>query len=153
MSSVCVLTPIVVGAWPSIAAAVAGVAASMGFSIVAAEKLEIESKPAARRKVETEIPESEVLDDEMGSERMVIRQGDIEIAFERDHDGSLKLCVEGEKHSKAELERIGREVAGRVVQQFAYHKLMTELKKRNYAVVEEHVDKDQTIQVRVRQGH
>lgn len=153
MSSVCVLTPIVVGAWPSIAAAVAGVAASMGFNIVAGGRLEIDSGTTARRKVTTEIPDSEVLQDELGSERIVIRQGDVEIVFERDHDGSLKLCVLGEKHSKAELERIGQEVAGRVVQQFAYHKLVTELKNRNYAVVEERVEKDQSIQLRVRLGH
>ncbi|CAG1004132.1 hypothetical protein PHYC_03117 [Phycisphaerales bacterium] len=153
MSSVCVLTPIVIGAWPSIAAAVAGVAASMGFNIVAPERLELESQQPTRRKVQTEIPESEILEDEMGSERIVIRQGDVEIVFERDHDGSLKLCVLGEKHSKAELERIGQEVAGRVVQQFAYHKLITELKKRNYAVIDEHVEKDQSIQIRVRQGY
>lgn len=153
MSSVCVLTPIVVGAWPSITAAVVGVAASMGFNIVAAEKLGHDRGTTTRRKVRTEIPESAILDDEMGSERIVIRQSDVEIVFERDHDGSLKLCVWGDKLSKAELERIGQEVAGRVVQQFAYHKLITELKKRNYAIIDEHVEKDQSIQIRVRQGH
>ncbi|MDX2133106.1 MAG: DUF1257 domain-containing protein [Planctomycetota bacterium] len=153
MSSVCVLTPIVVGAWPSITAAVAGVAASMGFTVVVPENTVPERDTPVKRKVHAEIPDSEVLQDEFGEERIVIRQGDIEIIFERDHDGSLKLCVQGEKVSKAQLERIGQEVAGRVVQQFAYHKLITELKKRNYAVVDEHVDKDQSIQIRVRQGH
>jgi len=153
MSSVCVLTPIVIGAWPSIAAAVAGVAASMGFSVATQERDAVASSPSVRKKVVTEIPESEVLVDEFDQERMVIRQGDIEIIFERDASGALKLCVVGERLSKTELERIGQEVAGKVVQQFAYHKLMTELKKHNYAVVEERVEKDQAIQLRVRRTH
>jgi hypothetical protein len=61
--------------------------------------------------------------------------------------------VSGQGHSKAELERIGEEVAGRVVQQFAYHKLMTELKNRNYSIVEESVQEDDSIQIRIKQMH
>ena len=38
-----------------------------------------------------------------------------------------------------------RDIAGRLVQQFAYHKLVTELRKRHYDVVEESVQHDQSI--------
>ena len=62
----------------------------------------------------------------------------------------LLLSKTNKGQTKADLKRIGDEVAGRVVQQFAYHKLMTELKKRNYSILEETVQEDDSIQVRVK---
>jgi len=37
-----------------------------------------------------------------------------------------------------------------VVQQFAYNKLLTELKRRNYSVVDEQVLSDESVRLRVR---
>jgi len=75
----------------------------------------------------------------------------VTIEFKRDLRGTCSMCVTGSK-SKQELQKIGQEVSGRVVQQFAYHKLVTELKKRNYAIVDEKVQQDESIRVRVRFG-
>ncbi len=72
------------------------------------------------------------------------------IDFGVDERGTCTVCVRGKGRGKAELKKIGDEVAGRVVQQFAYHKLMTELKQRNYNVLEESVQDDQSIQVSVK---
>lgn len=148
MGAIIVLTPLVVSAWPAVAAAVMGAAASMGFSVPSPTVAE--AKPR-KRQVETEIENSEVVSDELQrGERITIQRGDIAIEFGRDHRGRCTVCVTGEAHSEKELKAIGEEVAGRVVQQFAYHKLMTELKRRNYSIVEEKVLQDQSIQVRVR---
>jgi hypothetical protein len=141
---------VVIGAWPMIAAAAASVAASMGMTVKAGGDLELDAG-TVRKRVVTEVPNSEVLEDVMTTdERIVLSTGDIDIAITRDDRGAIKLCVTGENHSKAELERIGQEVAGRLVQQYAYHKIVTELRERNYNVVEESIQRDQSIQLRVR---
>lgn len=151
MSSVCVLSPVVIAAWPSVVAAAAGVAASMGFTMTVPEKVDL--KPRGKTRVETEVPNSEVLDEHMeGNQKIVLTMSDVRVELGRDERGAICVCVTGESHSKAQLERIGQDVAGRLVQQFAYHKLVTELKERNYNVVEESVQQDQSIQMRVRLG-
>lgn len=149
MSAICILTPIVIGSWPMIAAAISGVASAMGFSMVAGQNEEPVERSSGR--VETDIPNSEVLKESMGvGEKIRIQKGDLTIEFGRDERGACSVCVTGKNHSNAELRKIGQEVAGRVVQQFTYNKLITELKKRNYSVVNENVQADASISVRVR---
>ncbi len=152
MSSVCVMTPVVIAAWPMIVTAAASVAASMGMTVGAGEALDLAREDAmARKRVVTEVPNSEVLEEHMGlEERIVLSCDGLDIEVTRDDRGAIKLCVTGTGHSKSELERIGQEVAGRIVQQYAYHRLVSELRERNYSVVEESMQKDQSIQMRVR---
>jgi len=148
MSAVCVLTPILIASWPAISAAIAGAAASLGFAVATGRNDLTEASPD--NTVETVLPHSQVLDDIKGkAETMRIEKNGVSIIFRRDERGACTLCVSGPL-SKSKLEKIGQEVAGRVTQQFAYHKLMTELKKHNYSVVEEQVQTDSSIRVRVR---
>jgi hypothetical protein len=58
--------------------------------------------------------------------------------------------MEGHGCSKAELKRLGEELIGRVTQQYVYHKVVTELKQRNMAIVNEEVTADRTVKIRVR---
>lgn len=157
MSAVLVLTPLVISSWPAISAAVVGAAAAMGFSVaggVLQQDLgEQGSRQAAARKkkVETEVPNSEVMADSLTrGQKITIQKGDITIEIGQDERGACTVCASGGKHSDKELKKIAEEVAGRIVQQFAYHKLITELKRRKGTIVEEHVNQDQSIQVRVR---
>ncbi len=149
MGAVSILTPMLIGAWPAIATAISGVASSLGFAIAT------QSQPAARKEessntVETDLPNSEILEDRAGeSQTMTIERDGVTIEFKRDERGGCKLCVSG-KGSKADLRKIGQEVSGRVIQQFAYHKLITELKRRKCTVIEEKVQQDDSIRVRVR---
>ena len=62
----------------------------------------------------------------------------------------LKVCMEGKGQSKAELRKLGQELVGRVTQQYAYHRIVTELKQKNMAIVDEQVTADQTVKIRVR---
>jgi hypothetical protein len=152
MSCVCVLTPIVIGSWPTIAAAVTSVASAMGYSIVSATGSSgVQERQPGSRRIETEVPNSDVVEENLrAGEAIVVEKDGLRIEFGRNARGACSVCVSGEGYSKAQMEKIGQEVAGRVVQQFAYHKLMTELKKRNYHIVEEKVTEDQSIRVRVR---
>ena len=45
---------------------------------------------------------------------------------------------------------IGQQFSKAVVQQYAYHRLMTELKQRNFNVVGEQVEEDGTVRIQVR---
>lgn len=153
MSAVCVLTPVVIASWPVIATTVASVAASMGFTIVSGLDQEQKQRVETTTKVETDVPNSEVLEGEMGpDQKIVIHRDDVTLTIGRDERGACTVCAQGTHQSKAELRRIGEDVAGRLVQQFAYHKLMTELKARNFNVVEQAVHDDESIRVRVRLG-
>lgn len=150
MSAVIVLTPIVISSWPVIVSAVMGAATSMGFSAQATAALH-EEKRTRKRKVETEIGNSEVVSEGMTSGgKVVMSRGDLTVEFGSDERGRCTVCVTGEKHSEKELRRIGEEVAGRVVQQFTYHKLLSELKRRDYSVVDEEVLEDESVRLRVR---
>ena len=151
MSAVCVLTPILIGGWPAIATAITGVASALGFTIASSKATGQDDSKADRNSVETELQAGTVFGESTGvAQSMTLVKGDVSILFTQDERGGCRVCVEGPM-SKNELRRLGEETAGRVVQQFAYHRLMSELKKRNFAIVEEQVQADQSIRVRVRQ--
>lgn len=150
MGAVLVLTPLVVASWPAISAAVIGAAGAMGYAVggMAGERNATVSKP---RTVETEIENSEIIAETLSRGlKIALDKDGVHIEFGQDERGACTVCVTGEGRSDRQLREIGEEVAGRVVQQFAYHKLMTELKKRSYSVIDEQVMQDQSIQVRVR---
>lgn len=151
MSAVCVLTPIVISSWPAISTAILGVASTMGYTVVTTEKKQKKLFAPKQNSIELQMENSEVLEESFGSgEKMIIEKDGVQVEFSRTPKGTCSICVTGEKQSKAKLKEIGEEISGRVIQQFAYHKLMTELKDRGYAIVDESVSADQSIQVRVR---
>ncbi|MEK7486278.1 MAG: DUF1257 domain-containing protein [Planctomycetota bacterium] len=152
MSAVCVLTPIIVSQWPAIMTAVVGAASSLGWTVMSSQEETVKKRVrSAAQTVEITMENSEVIQEALGSEeKMTIEKGGVQITFSRGSQGNCQICVTGENFSKSKLKEIGEEVSGRVVQQFAYHKLMTELKDRGYSIVEESVNQDQSIQVRVR---
>lgn len=148
MSAVCVLTPVVIGNWPVIQAAVMGAVAAMGFSVrTVGERAE----PATRRRVEETIANSEVLQEHMAQgETVIATRGDLRVEVGRDQRGACTVCVTGENYSDSQLRKIAREVSARVVQQYTYHKVISELQQRQFAVTGEQVAADGTIKIHVR---
>ena len=155
MSSVTVVTPLIVAAWPVISAAVTAAVASMGFSVVAAAGVGastlVKSHAATATRAEIDVEDSEILAASAGTHHEIVVERDgVRCVFTRDARGALKLCVEGHGHSKAELKRIGQELLGRVTQQYVYHRVVTELQDRGMAIVDEQVAADRTVKIRVR---
>lgn len=150
MSAVCVLTPLVVASWPVVSTAIVGAASSLGFAVASQDR----SKEAAltfEEQVELEVPNSDVIGENLGQEQTIrIERDGVKVVLGLDGRGACRMCVTGVGRSKRELRRIGEELSGRIVQHFAYHKLVTELKKRNYHIVDEHVGENQAIRLRVR---
>lgn len=153
MSSVVVVAPLIIAGWPVITAAVTAAVGSMGFTVVtgAGATLPVLPTTKVRNRAEIEIEDSEVLAESAsaGAELVVERDG-VRAVFSRDARGALKLCVEGDGHSKSELKRIGEELLGRVTQQYVYHRVVTELRERNMTIVDEQVAADRTVKIRVR---
>jgi hypothetical protein len=153
MSSVVVITPIVIASWPVISAAVTAAIGSMGFSVLrgAASAPAAVVATQAKVKAEIEVEDSEILKESASSgETIVVERDGVQATFSRDARGALKLCMEGSGQSKAELQRIGKELVDRVTQQYVYHKVVTELKGRNMHIVDEEVATDRTVTIRVR---
>jgi hypothetical protein len=153
MSSCVIVTPLIIAGWPVITAAVTAACGSLGYSIVAAPTVAQTAAAAAktRTRAEIDIEDSEVLQESasVGGEMVVERNG-VRAVFSRDARGALKLCVEGDGHSKSELKKFGEELIGRVTQQYAYHKIVTELQQRNMSIVDEEISADRTVKIRVR---
>jgi len=156
MSCVVVISPLVIAGWPVITAAVTGAIASMGFNIAQSAaastnpNISLSGRSNETTRVDLELEESEILQDSVSNERIVVEREGMRAIFTRDERGALKLCMEGEGHSKADLKRVGEELINRVTQQYVYHRVVTELKQRNMTIVDEQVSADRTVKIRVR---
>ena len=154
MSCVCILTPMVIAAWPALTATVVAAATSMGYAVVQGARdfaQEAESKTAARsRTVELEIPHSRVVSERLGRDQKIVEARDgVIITFARDARGRASLCVAGEG-TKAELRAQGEALSQRIIQQYVYDKLKQELQASQYLVVEEEIDEHRAIRLKVR---
>ncbi len=156
MSAVCILTPVVVAAWPAFSAAVAAAATSLGYSVVAEGVDRInqalqENKATPRSEVELEIANSELVTGQLGRDQQIrVARGGVTVTFSRDARGRAKICVTGTGQTEEALRALGEELSQRVVQQYVYQRLMDELRARNFLVVEENVEADQAIRLKVR---
>src|SRR5439155_3349236 len=153
MSCVCILTPLVIAAWPAFSAAVVAAATSLGYAVV--EETKKLDEPAARSKtvnhIDLEIPQSELVMDTLHrDQRISVGREGVTVTFARDARGKASLCVAGEGYSEAELRARGEELSRRVVQKYVYQRLMEELRVRQFVVVEEEIDASQAIRLKVR---
>lgn len=153
MSTVLVVTPLVVASWPLMSAAITAAVGTMGFAAAHNAGPRVRQIIDPKTRAEIELEDSEILAGTAGSgEQMIVERDGIRATFSRDARGALKLCVEGNGQSKAELKRIGEALVGRVTQQYAYHRLVSELKERRMTIVNERIGEDQAIHIRVRTG-
>lgn len=154
MSCVCILTPVVIAAWPAFSAAVVAAAASLGYQVVAdAAALTKNVKAVSKRlgSVQLEIENSEVVTNQLGrDQRIVVTKGGVTITFSRDARGKASLCVTGEGHDNEALKAMGQELSQAVVQQYVYQKLMDEMRSRGFNVIEEETNADRSIHLKVR---
>ncbi len=151
MSCVVVVTPLIIAGWPAITAAVTGALGTMGYALTKDSAANPRLRARTKERAEIEVEDSEVLEGAGGSgEELVMEKAGIRAVFSRDARGALKVCMEGEGYTKAQLRQIGQELIDQVTQQYVYHRLVTELKERNMSIVDEEVAEDRTIRIRVR---
>ena len=152
MSTVLILTPVVISSWPLITAAVAGAAASMGLTMAETVKESVkESLQVAEQAVEVELENSEVLAENVATgKEIVLTKGNIEIRISRDERGRCTVCAKGKGHTKAELKQIAKDFSQKMTQCFVYNRVKTELKNKNFQVVNEEVMEDKAVRINVR---
>ena len=152
MGVVIILTPVVIGSWPVIAAAVTAAAAGLGLNV--SEKVReglYEEERAAEQQVEVELEDSQVLAENVASgKELVLTKDGITLRVTRDARGLCKICASGKGHTQTELKQIAKEFSQKVSQCFIYNRTVTELKKHNFQTVNEDVTEDGTIRVHVR---
>ncbi len=123
MSAVCILTPIVIASWPALSAAV----------------------------VQLAIDQSELVTDRLDRTRQITVERDgVTVTFSRDARGKAGLCVSGTGHTDSELRTMGEELSQRVVQHYVYQRLKEEIQAREFVVIEEEVDANNAIHMKVR---
>lgn len=128
-------------------------ATSLGYQVASETANRRHAAAAAQNsnKVEFEIERSEVVTSQLGrDQRIAVTRGGVTVTFSRDARGKASLCVTGEGHSREELRALGEELSQSVVQQYVYRKLMDEMRARGFNVVEEEVNEDRSIRLKVR---
>jgi hypothetical protein len=154
MSCVCILTPVVIAAWPAFSAAVVAAAASLGYTLVEEGIHQCQSAVTTEesgRKVNLEIEQSEIVTGHLGRDQQIrVTRGGITVTFSRDERGRAAVCVSGAGFSDEELRAAGEELSQRVVQRYVYQRLQDEIRARQFVVVEEEVDTNHAIRLKVR---
>jgi len=153
MSVCCILTPVVIAAWPAFGAAVTAAATSLGYTVLdhALRRLEAEEEGNEALQVNLEIDQSELVTDQISRGRqLVVEREGVRVIFSRDPRGRATLCVSGEGRSRDELEALGCELSQRVVQQYVYQRLRDEMQKRQFMVVADETDENNAIHLTVR---
>lgn len=153
MSAVLVLTPVVIGSWPIITAAVAGAAAAMSMTIAktAAQEVKAEEAQAEQNAVEVEIAEEQELARGLATEEeIVLTKGTVTLRVRRDARGRCTVCAVGHGHTKTELKAMAQEFSQRLTQSFVYNRIMTEVKTKGFQVVNEEQMEDETVRIHLR---
>jgi hypothetical protein len=154
MSVVCVIAPVVVAAWPAFSSAAIAAAGSLGYQVASeTSRLALEARqPATPSEVRLEVPGSEIVTTQLQrDQRLAVTRDGVTITFSRDARGQASLCVRGEGLSEETLRALGLEMSQAVLQQYAYQRIMDEMRQRGLQVVEEEQLEDRSIHLRVRQ--
>ena len=153
MSCVCILTPVVIAAWPAFSAAVVAAANSLGYTLVDQIVKERQSVSAQKQaqQVNLHIANSELVTNQLGrAQQICVSRAGVTVVFSRDARGTASVCVSGEGHTEAELRALGEELSQRVVQKYVHQRVLEEIRARQFVVVEEQVDQNQAIRLKVR---
>ncbi len=135
-------------AWPAIAGAASAAAGVLGFALASTREKVEAAADAIEVDISLETSETVTANLAVGEELVFTREG-VQIKFFRDVEGRTGVRVHGHKN-ETELRQIGEDFAKRIVQQYAYHQLVTELKNRNLNITDELVEEDGTVRLHVR---
>lgn len=155
-----VLTPTVGWAIPLLWPALLSAAGALGYKLYTSTEAdaplrgeltrEMESLKIARLSLDSVI--KDIVSEEVGREQVFrFAKDDIVLVFKRTVRGEFVVEVMGsDKYTTAELHRMGYEFASSVVQQFAFNKMAAEMERRGAHVVEEEVNENGDIVLRLR---
>ncbi|MFC1705893.1 DUF1257 domain-containing protein [Planctomycetota bacterium] len=149
MSCVVVMVPLVrirgTRSWRVMSDAVAAAAANAGFRVSKEP-----GRITIRNTVELEMEHGDAVTETLGHEDEIsVERKGVRVTFSRSARGEFKICVDGEP-PKDELRRTGEDLAGRVIQQYVYRRLLGELEHNGFQTVSEEQGVDDSIHLHVR---
>jgi hypothetical protein len=154
MSCVCILTPVVIAAWPAFSAAVVAAAASLGYTVVdegIKQRQASKTVETREREINLEIEQSEIVTGQLRRDQKIrVTRNGVTVTFSRDARGKASVCVSGAGHTEDELRVIGEELSRCVVQKYIHQRLLDEMRARQFVVVEEEIADDRSIRLKVR---
>jgi hypothetical protein len=153
MSAVAIITPIVISSWPAISSALISAAVSMGFTVAnetvhAGQNRDLRQGPLT---VTLDVPNSSAVTGGLGrGQSLRVSRDGVTAEFSRDARGHDSICVTGQGFSEEELRALGEELSGRTVQHYVLAKLKSEMAGHGMDLVEESVDENNAVRLRVR---
>lgn len=136
MSVVFVIVPSMVGGWPILMAAIAAACSALGYQVLKGGK--VRTSVAEVGKSVSMTLDAQALSDALEREETVtVVQSDVTISFHKDPRGRVTMHVSGKDKTEAELQEIGQKVMNRILQQYAYQRVMQELEKRGFTLIKE----------------
>jgi hypothetical protein len=144
---------VVIAAWPAFSAAVVAAAASLGYTVIdeGIRQKQKASEQTAQDEVQLEIEQSEIVTNQLGRDQQIrVTRGGVTVTFARDARGKATVCVSGPGYTEEELRALGEELSQRVVQKYIHQRLLDEIRARQFVVVEEQVDENNAIRLKVR---
>jgi len=154
MSVSVIIVPVVVSSWPTIAPALVAAASALGFSAARQNrKRKTESGAETEVSASVEVENTSVVGEELeAGQSLDVVKDDLKLSFGVNRQGQCQVTVSGKGRSKEELQAIGQQAAHKVVQMYTYNKVMTELKNRDFQVLEEEVDEQGAIRLKLRRS-
>jgi len=149
MSCVFIVTPLVMvaGGWPIFCAAAVTAAATLGYRKISGG---VHAAVPETTEVEVQMEQSRIVADTLQEdEKIVLERGGVQVEFGKDARGRFSVHVRGQGIDRKTLQQAGEELIGRVRQQYAYQRLMTELEKRGYELKSEQSLEDKRIRIRL----
>jgi hypothetical protein len=153
MSAVAIIAPVVVASWPAISSAVISAAVSLGFTVAnesanAGQNRDLRQGPMT---VTLDVPNSNAVTGALGrDQRIRVARDGVVAEFSRDARGRDSVCVTGQGLSEEQLRAIGEELTGRTVQHYVLSKLKTEMAGRGMDLIEETLEENNAVRLRVR---
>ncbi len=149
MSAIFVVVPVLMSAgWPAVQAAAIAAATALGFT----QREELSSQEEKKvERVEVEVEGASIIGDTLSREQeLTFEKEGIVVTFYKDIRGRCGVQVCGEGLSRNQLLRLGRQISQRLIQEYVREKVIGELKKRGFQMVEEAVAPDRSIRLTVR---
>ena len=139
MSVIFVIVPVVTMSWPAVVTLAGAAAGALGFRLLESAAARSKREEGADRPgVDIEDENSKLLFEKMDEEQtLCFEKEGVKMEISRDHRGRIKIHVDGRNMSKEQLKAEGKKFMGRLRQQFAYQKVMEELRGKGFEVVNE----------------
>lgn len=156
MSVIFVVAPIVAGSWPIVSAAIIAASAALGYAAATRAENRIDgfvgnNLPDAMRSLDMRMTDSQVVTDALQrGESFTVQRDGVTAVFRVDGRGQCQVHLSGVGVSEMTLQAAGQELMDKVRQQFAYSQVMAELETRGFQVVQQEMEANQSIRIRVK---